>query len=109
MVVVLVIGALYCCAPSQSQAQPHAGAASAAYKRCRDVILRNADGSLYTRTRGLFEKHTTCGVARRLARRYLADDGESGASLFGFTCSGGGDGVACRKGRRRVTWGYYSD
>jgi hypothetical protein len=82
---------------------------ASAYKRCRDIVLRNPDGSIYTQTHGLFEKHAACGLARRLARRYLSDDGVRPARILGFVCSGGSDGVACRKGRKRVTWGYYFD
>lgn len=92
-------------------ATPHAGRASAssAYKRCHDVTLRNPNGSIYTRTSGLFAKHATCALARRLARVYLSNDAEHDEPVLGFTCSGGGDGVACVKGRRHVTWGYYFD
>lgn len=83
--------------------------ASTGYKRCRDVVIRNGDGSIYTQTDGLFAKHASCGLARRLARRYLSNDGVRPPRTLGFTCSGGSDGVACSKGRKRVTWGYYFD
>ena len=80
------------------------------YRRCRDVVIRNPDGGVYTQTEGLFQKRTGCRVARRLARKYMANDGIHPPRTLGFTCEGGSDGVACRKGvKKRVTWGYYFD
>ncbi len=79
------------------------------YERCDDVIIRNSDGSVYTRTHGLFVKNVGCHKGRRVARKYLVDDGAGPKNPLGFSCSGGSDGVACRKGRKHVTWGYYFD
>lgn len=80
------------------------------YKRCSDVFIYQ-NGQLYTRTNGLFQKHTTCRVARRVARKYLSgsEGSEQAPHPYGYRCSGGEDGVACRKGRKRITWGYYYD
>jgi hypothetical protein len=79
------------------------------YKRCQDVIIRNYDGSVYTRTRGLFAKRTSCRIARKVAHWFLVNDGSVTPHPQGFTCIGGSDGVSCRKGGRRVSWGYYRD
>lgn len=87
-------------------------ATAAGYKRCADVIIRNGDGGVYTRTRGLFHLRASCRTARTVARRYLSGiEGNAGLAPrpLGFRCSGGQDGVACKKGRQRVTWGYYQD
>jgi hypothetical protein len=107
-VAILFAGVLAAVAPGgQSSAN------AAKVKRCRDVIIRNPDGSVYTRTHGLFAIRTSCSKARRVARIYLhrAEGNGSGRPVrpLGFTCSGGSDGVACHKGRRRVSWGYYYD
>lgn len=85
------------------------GALGRGYDRCRDVIIRNQDGSVYTRTNGLFVLKTSCRVGRAVAHKYLADDGVRGGKTLGFKCRGGSDGVACEKSRKRVTWGYYFD
>jgi hypothetical protein len=82
---------------------------SVAYQRCKDVVIRNEDGSVYTQTKGLFQKNAGCAPARRLAHRYLANDGVRPATLLGYTCTGGVDGVSCKRGNRRITWGYYID
>lgn len=83
--------------------------AGGGYNRCRDVVIRNSDGGVYTRTRGLFQKNASCRLARKLARRYLANDGIRPPRTLGFICDGGSDGVACSNGEKRVTWGYYYD
>lgn len=91
---------------------PPEPANAASYKRCADVIIRTGDGGVYTRTRGLFHLRASCKTARSVARRYLsASEGNAGRAPrpLGFRCRGGSDGVACKKGRQRVTWGYYHD
>jgi hypothetical protein len=88
---------------------PERRAALADYHRCRDVVIRNTSGGIYTRTHGLFGKRASCRLARRLARRYLSNDGIRPPRILGFACEGGSDGVACRRGHQRVTWGYYFD
>ena len=93
---------------SESFGPPNADAA-ARYKRCRNVVITNPAGGVYTRTHGLFVSRGSCRLARRVARRYLINDGAGVKRPYGFRCAGGADGVACRKGRIRVTWGYYYD
>lgn len=79
------------------------------YERCKNVVIRNQDGSVYTRTNGLFVLKTSCRVGRAVAHKYLVNDGAKGGKTLGFKCDGGSDGVACEKGPKRVTWGYYFD
>jgi hypothetical protein len=88
---------------------PAAPSASRSYKLCKNVVIRNSDESVYTRTHGLFVERTNCGTGRRVARKYLVDDGDGAKNPLGFHCSGGTDGVACRNGRKKVTWGYTYD
>ena len=86
-------------------------AAAQSHKRCKDVILYQ-NGSVYTRTHGLWAKRETCKQARRVARKYLTGaEGNAGPAPrpYGYRCQGGQDGVSCTKGRRHVTWGYYDD
>lgn len=85
---------------------------AASYKRCSDVVLRTGDGSVYTQTQGLWAKRASCRTARRVARSYMQGaEGNAGAAPrpLGYRCAGGADGVACKKGRKRITWGYYID
>ncbi len=82
------------------------------YKRCSDVIIRNGDGSVYTRTYGLWAHRVSCRTARTVSRRYLQGaEGNAGPAPrpLGFRCEGGSDGVACKKGRKRISWGFYAD
>jgi len=76
--------------------------------QCQDIVIRNYDGSIYTRTYNLSQKNTGCGLTRRLAHRYLANDGERPPTLLGFQCAGDANGVSCRDRDRRVTWEYHS-
>jgi hypothetical protein len=66
--VILIAGALAAVAPAgQSSAN------GAKVKRCRDVIIRNPDGSVYTRTHGLFAIRTSCSKARRVSWGHYYD------------------------------------
>jgi hypothetical protein len=89
------------------------GTASAATPhRCRDVVIRTGSGAIHTRTTGLFGIGVGCTTARKVARYYLSrNEGNAGGPVrpYGYRCSGGEDGVSCRKGRRIVTWGFYAD
>lgn len=91
-------------------ASPGNAFAGAEYKRCKDVKIY-VNGNIYARTYGLFQKRTTCRQARRVARKVLhgSEGSEAAPHPFGYSCRSGEDGVACRKGRKRVTWGYYYD
>ena len=100
-----------------TMAMPAATSASAAPgssepERCRDVVIRNGLGDVYTQTRGLWAIRTTCATARMVSRRYFKrreGTAHPARRILGFRCDGGDDGVSCRKGQRIVTWGYYDD
>ena len=101
-----------CCAVAGVSAPAGAAPGRAEPQRCRDVVLYNAPGVVFTQTRGLWAIRTSCRIARVVSRRYLSrSEGNAGPRVrpLGFRCSGGADGVACRKGKRTVTWGYYID
>jgi len=85
--------------------------ALAGYKRCGGVALPGGSLDKHTKTEEVFASGTDCRTARRVARIYLREREARGRTVrpLGFRCSGGADGVACRKGKRRVTWGYYFD
>lgn len=86
-----------------------ADAGAADYKRCKNVYIRQ-NGQIIQRTHGLFQKRSSCRVARKVARAYLSTEAYEGAFRpYGYKCSGGLDGVACHKGSRRITWGSYYD
>jgi hypothetical protein len=80
-------------------------------KRCRDVVIRTGDGTIYTRTRGLWARGVNCRVARGVAHTMLSFEGSAEAppTPRGFRCEGGSDGVSCKRGSDWVTWGYYYD
>ena len=77
-------------------------------RTCRDVVVRLADGTVYTRTQGLFATRTRCATARRVARAYLrgAEGTEQAPRPLGFVCRSRAGGEICRNGRRRVSWRY---
>jgi hypothetical protein len=79
--------------------------------RCRDVVIRTGDGSVYTRTRGLWARGVGCPVARAVAHTMLSYEGSAEAppNPHGFRCDVGSDGVSCKRGSDWVTWGYYVD
>jgi hypothetical protein len=90
-----------------SDAHQHgSGAPSPSYRHCRDVVIRNSDGSIYTQTVGLARRSATCALARRVARRVMAHDGEGIASPLGFTCLRAADGFRCSRGAQRVKWRF---
>lgn len=83
-----------------------APAAADAARRCKDVVLRLPDGSVYTRTAGLSARRTSCRAARKVARARLGDDGAGPFRYYGYRCRSRGRGTTCTKGRRRVRWLY---
>jgi hypothetical protein len=93
-------------APAAASAAPNSG-----FKRCKNVVIRTGIGTVYTQTNGLFQRNTSCTEARKVARRYLSgsEGNEATPRPLGYRCSGGADGVSCKKGRKIVTWGYYQD
>jgi hypothetical protein len=81
------------------------GPADGARTRCKDVLIRTGDGSVYTRTHRLLARNTTCRTARRVARTYLREnEGADQVAPLGYHCAGSAQGVACHKGIRRVSW-----
>jgi hypothetical protein len=89
---------------SLTAASAPAGAAS---RECKDVVLRTGDGSVYTRTHDLRAARAPCRTARRVARIFLHEsEGTGNVRPLGFTCRRSGEGVRCRKTRRRVTWSW---
>jgi hypothetical protein len=85
------------------------GASSgASARRCRDVVVRNPDGSVYLRTNGLFAVRVGCRKARRVARRWIsgAEGNTQVPRPLGFECRSAGRGFVCSKGRQRVRWRY---
>lgn len=107
-------------APAAWLAEPPAARAAAApplasaafYTRCAGVVLPGGSPNDRTSTVGaVWALHVGCRTARRVAHIYMSVHERQGRSVhpLGFRCSGGADGVACRQGRRRVTWGYYWD
>jgi hypothetical protein len=86
-------------------------ATSAGAKHCQNVVLRNPDGTVYTRTKGLSQRNSSCPEARKVARAFLhgSEGADSPPRPYGFRCSRGADGVSCRKGRKVVTWSWYRD
>lgn len=85
---------------------PAAGAAG--MRQCRDVVIRNYDGGIYSQTDGLFAKGVSCRRARQIAHAVMVDDGESIPQPHGFHCvsRSDGTGVGCRRGGKRVSWRY---
>lgn len=79
---------------------------AASYVYCEDVVIYQGDGSIYTQTVNLKKKHTSCKIARSVARQWLS--GAEGSATephpHGFRCRGGDNGMTCRKGNRRVVW-----
>jgi hypothetical protein len=91
-------------ARASARSQPGPGTPSPSYRPCRDVVIRNGDGSVYTQTVGLARRSTTCALARRVARRVMSDDGEGIPSPLGFACSRAAGGFLCSRGAQRVRW-----
>jgi hypothetical protein len=76
-------------------------------ERCRNVVLRTGDGSVYTRTRELGARNVTCRTARRVARIFLhGSEGEGEVRPLGYDCRSRAAGVVCRKSRKRVSWSW---
>ena len=90
-----------------TEPQPRS-ATSPTMTRCRDVIVRDGLGNVYTRTRRLRASSIRCRRARAVARRYLhgAEGNADPVSPFGFPCTPGGAGVTCRKDRWRIRWAW---
>jgi len=88
-----------------------ASAERAAPRRCKNVVVHDGEGNVYTRTNGLWAIKVRCRKARRVARYYLthAEGNAEPVRPYGYRCRGGEDGVSCRKGTRIVTWGWYYD
>lgn len=87
---------------------PPGSAEGAEARPCRDVVIRNQDGSIYTRTDGLYAKGVSCRRARQIAYAFLVDDGEPSPEPHGFQCAprADGSGGACRRGAKRVSWRF---
>ncbi len=83
-----------------------AGHASAHPRSCRNVVIRNADGSIYTRTHALRAKRVGCRRARKIAHARLVDDGAGKGKYRGFECRSSASGVHCHRHRKRVSWRY---
>jgi hypothetical protein len=93
--------------PCQGEARvgsPRERVGTAPYSHCRDVVIRNADGSVYTQSVGLARRSARCGLARRIARRVMRSDGEDIPSPLGFTCLRESGGFICSRGAQRVRW-----
>jgi hypothetical protein len=74
---------------------------------CPNVVIYNADGrSIYTNSSRISAAGVSCGIARRLVRRILANDGIPEARPMGFRCRSAkaSPSTVCRKGRARVTF-----
>jgi hypothetical protein len=84
------------------------GAGAAGMRQCRDVVIRNPTGGIYTQTEGLFARGVSCRRARQVAHAVMVDDGESTPQPHGFHCAirSDGTGVGCRRGGKRVSWRY---
>lgn len=81
--------------------------AGGSLERCRNVVILTGDGSVYTRTHGLRARRATCRTARRVARIFLhGSEGAEQVRPLGYDCRNSGEGVVCRKGRKRVTWSW---
>jgi hypothetical protein len=85
-----------------------AGAAGGgSLERCRDVVIRTGDGSVYTRTHELRARNATCRTARRVARIFLhGSEGQGQVRPLGYDCRSRAGGVVCRKDRKRVSWSW---
>ncbi|HEX6689231.1 MAG TPA: hypothetical protein VF085_11310 [Solirubrobacterales bacterium] len=76
-------------------------------RRCRDVVIRNYDGTVYTRTYDLAAAGIGCPLARAVAHSVLVDDGaEAPRDPHRFTCSRSAAGVVCRREEARIRWSY---
>lgn len=76
---------------------------------CRDVVIRNGNGSIFTRTYGLSKRRVPCTTARQVARKFISFEGEGGPPRpLGFKCSFTSRGVKCKRGYQRVDWRFKS-
>jgi hypothetical protein len=76
-------------------------------ERCRNVVIRTGDGSVYTRTHELRARNAGCPTARRVARIFLhGSEGEGEVRPLGYNCRNRAAGVVCRKDRKRVSWSW---
>ena len=76
---------------------------------CRDVVIRNGNGSIFTRTYGLSKRRVPCTTARQVARKFISFEGEGGPPRpLGFKCSFTSRGVKCKRGYQLVDWIFKS-
>lgn len=87
-------------------ATTNATSASAGYRVCKDVTLRNVDGIVYATTEHLRVSGVSCKAGRRVAKQFLTATGAGPLRPFGYRCKASDYTIRCRKGRRRVYWNY---
>lgn len=86
--------------------QPSGTSAQAGAARCPEAIIYQGTG-IFTQTKGLRALNIGCARARAIAYRFLSSSDSIETDTSGFTCSRGAQGVRCRKGRTRISWGYF--